>query len=209
MTRFSAVNLDSNSGGPEYAKVVKALQEAEDARTAFLKACLVKLGMTVSQEQTTVPSLSRLHLSSVNHIEVSELLEDWKDITTEEGGEEYIKGENDTFHLEKPESRWSVNSIVKSLPLVGGSGDEKTSKDNEGDVIEPGHRIIDYNKITKSLVSHESEWPTSKETPSFNHHAYYANLNAYQNEKNTESEVFGKTLLYGEVLTSTNTILEK
>lgn len=53
------------------------------------------------------------------------------------------------------------------------------------------------------------EWPTGKETPYFNHHAFYANLRRYQQESSSEAEEFGKIILYGEVVTSTNTMLEK
>ncbi|RFU36226.1 hypothetical protein B7463_g7, partial [Scytalidium lignicola] len=207
---FAAVNLNSDAGGPDYAKVVKALLEDDEARTSFLKACLVKLGMTVNQEQSSIPSLSSLHLSSLNHIEVSELLEDWKEIITEEDGEDYIKGENDTFHLEKQQSKWSLNTLAKSLPLVGSSEKDKENINAEQpEVAGSDDKIVDYNAIIKSLISHESVWPGIKETPNFNHHAFYANLRQYQNEGNIEAEEFGKTLLYGNVITSTNTLLEK
>ncbi|KAH8808558.1 biotin-protein ligase [Xylogone sp. PMI_703] len=207
---FAAVNLDPSAGGPDYANIVKALSEDDEMRALFLKACLVKLGMSINEEKSSVPSLSRLHLSSIDHIEVSELLEDWKEIITEEAGESYVKGENDTFHLEKEESRWSLNTIVRSLPLVGGGGkDGEGAEDNKLDVASLDDRIIDYNAIIKPLVSHESRWPDTKETPNFNHHAFYANLRKYQAEGDTEAEEFGKTLLYGEVVTSTNTLLEK
>jgi hypothetical protein len=59
------------------------------------------------------------------------------------------------------------------------------------------------------LILHETEWPGSKETPYFNHHAFFANLKRYQQENSSEAEEFGNVLMYGEVVTSTNTILEK
>ena len=72
-------------------------------------------------------------------------------------------------------------------------------------------RILDYNTLTKHLVPHSSTLPDTKETPSFNHHAFYANLAHYQprNLKESGTGAWGKTLLYGEVVTSTNTLLEK
>lgn len=169
---------------------------------------LVKLGLVVSQELSSVPSLSRLHLSSLHHFLVPELLASWDDITTKEDGEEYIKGENDTFHLEKQSSRWSVNSLLKSLPLPGvpGAINEHTADQVDGASED---RILDYSKILKRIIPHEQEWPAAKETPYFNHHSFYANLQRYQREASSEAEDFGKYLLYGEVVTSTNTILEK
>ena len=203
------MNLDPKSNGPNYKKLVKALAEDDDSRTNFLKACLAKSGLIVSQETSSVPSLSRLHLSSLHHYLVPELLVSWEHIMTKEEGEEYIKGENDTFHMEKQDSRWSLNSLVKSLPLPGISGGHEEQNADQVDGAATDDRIIDYNAITKRLIPHESEWPGTKETPYFNHHSFYANLRKYQQEKGSEAEEFGKILLYGEVVTSTNTMLEK
>lgn len=184
------------------------MAEDDESRTSFLKGCLSKLGLTVSQETSSVPSLSRLHLSSINHIEVSELLEELKDVITVEDGEEYIKGENDTFHIEKHSSRWSLNSLVKSLPVLGAGMTGDQSKTDQTDGVTED-RILDYSKIIKRLIPHETEWPGGKETPYFNHHAFFANLRRYQQENSSEAEEFGNVLMYGEVVTSTNTILEK
>jgi biotin--protein ligase len=117
--RFAAINLDRKSDGPDYPQLVKALAEDDSSRVNFLKACLAKLGLIISQETTSVPSLFRLHLSSLHHFLVPELLVSWEDIITKQGGEEHIKGENHTFHLEKQDSRWSLNSLIKSLPIPG------------------------------------------------------------------------------------------
>ena len=185
-----------------------ALAEDDTSRTDFLKACLTKLGLQVSQETSSVPSLSRLHLSCASPLLVTELLASWEDIITKEDGEEYIKGENDTFHIEKQDSRWSLASLAKSLPVSGLVRHEGQTAD-QVDGAGSDDRIVDYNKITKRLIPHEADWPGTKETPYFNHHSYYANLRMYQQENSSEAEEFGNYLMYGEVVTSTNTILEK
>lgn len=163
----------------------------------------------MSKEVTPVPSLSRLHLSSLHHYLVPELLSSWEEIITKEEGEEYIKGENDTFLLEKQESRWTLSSLVKALPISGISrGSETHPADNvRGNYSED--RILDFSRVTKRLIPHEADWPETKETPCFNHHAFFANLRHYQNERLSQAEEFGKFLMYGEVVTSTNTMLEK
>lgn len=188
---------------------MKALNEDDSSRVNFLKACLAKLGLIISQETTSVPSLSRLHLSSLHHFLVPELLVSWDNIITKQDGEEYIEGENDTFHLEKQDSRWSLNSLVKTLPVPAIlKGDNEHGADQMDDVGSDD-RIVDYDAITKRLIPHETEWPGTKETPYFNHHSFYANLRKYQEERESEAEEFGKYLMYGEVVTSTNTMLEK
>ncbi|KAI9854124.1 MAG: biotin holocarboxylase synthetase [Vezdaea acicularis] len=196
---FSAHNLDRKADGKGYSKIVDDLMEDDQKRTDFLKACLTKLGLIVSLEQEAVPSLSRLHLSSVRSSDVSEMLASLQAIIVNEGGEEYIKGENDTFVIEDS-SRWSLGAIKKAL--VGG-----TSAESEGN-SDAADKIVDYNAILKRIIPHESEYPTYKDTPYFNHNAFYASLRCYQSDSRSASE-FGKYLLYGEVVTSTNTMLEK
>lgn len=179
--------------------MVKVLEEDDKQRTDFLKACLLKLGLKVSQETTAVPSLSRLHLSSMLPNGVSDIMAGLQEIVSIADGEEYIKDENDTFHLEKP-SVWSLGSLSKALT------GESSVKTDEGD---DDDRIIDYNAVVKRLVVHEKEPPQSKETPYFNHEAFYANLRHYENKTQELKDRFGNSLLYGEVVTSTNTMLEK
>lgn len=202
--RFAASNLDPTINLPGYDKIVKALKEDDQQRTDFLKACLLKLGLQVSQEQTAIPSLSRLHLSSAETADTSRLIEALRDIIAEQDGEEYIVDENDTFHLEKP-SRWSLGSIADALPSMTDGSSEQREEENGDDQ----EKIIDYDKIVKRLVIHDADQPESKDTPYFNHHAYVANLKHYESQSRGSGRTFGKELLYGEVVTSTNTLLEK
>jgi biotin---protein ligase len=174
----------------------------------FLKACLTKLGLTVNQDSVAVPSLSRIHLSSLHPQETSEPLHSLTDIIKAgDNGEEYIKDENDTFHIEKP-STWKMSRLDEALPS---SDDPETSEKQadkaDGDGAED--RIVDYSKVVKLILAHEDDVPSSKETPYFNHHAFYSNLNHYQSGLDDDEISFGRHLLHGEVVTSTNTLLEK
>lgn len=192
MPRFAAANLDRKAGGPEYAGVVDALAADDKERTDFLKACLSKLGLQVTQETTTVPSLSSLHMSGLDAEGPLDILSSLGGAFTQEGQTEYLKDENDTFRIERP-GTWNLNDLGESL--LGGTS-------------EPSEGIVDYQAIIKRLVIHD-ELPSSKLTPYFNHHAFYATLRQYQSESREGASEFGSNLLYGEVLTSTNTILEK
>ena len=181
--------------------MVEELAEDDKQRTDFLKACLLKLGLKVSQETTAVPSLSRLHLSSMLPHGTSEIMAGLQEIVSQEDGEEYIKDDNDTFRLENL-SAWSLGSLAKALT-------GESSKDTDDDDDDDEDRIIDYNAVVKRLVVHGKELPSSKETPYFNHDAFYANLRHYENRNQEFKDGFGHNLLYGEVVTSTNTLLEK
>ncbi|KAL9112973.1 MAG: hypothetical protein Q9227_002838 [Pyrenula ochraceoflavens] len=200
---FAAVNLDKRADGPGFVKVVDTLADDEKHRMDFLKACLTKLGLEISKEQN-VPSLSRIHLSSIRPLDTPELVHSLEQFITTEDEEEYIKGENDTFHIVKP-STWKMGKLMKSLSDSENGVEEKADQSE----IAAEDRIVDYNAVTKQVLVHEEDYPGSKETPYFNHHAFYASLQHYQSQNLDESTDFGRHLMYGEVVTSTNTMLEK
>jgi biotin---protein ligase len=195
--RFAPANMEEKKDAPEFSDVIKLLAADEKHRIDFLKAVLVKLELTVSEEQN-VPSLSRLHLSSVVPSNVSTVLDSIAaSVSAEEHGEELLKDENDTFHIVKP-STWKMVDLAQALPTEGQVTDQADGSTET---------IVDYNRVIKQLLLHEDDVPDSKSTPYFNHHAFYANLKLYHSQLRTSE--FGSHLLYGEVVTSTNTLLEK
>ncbi len=198
--RFAPVNLGKQADIPGFSKVVEKLAEDDKQRVDFLKACLLKLGLQVSEDNNVVPSLSRLHISSALPSGASELVASLLEIISTEDGEEYIKDENDIFHIEKP-SAWSLASVAGALPASHWEKTESGSVDEDG--------IIDYNAVVKHVVVHEDDLPSSKDTPYFNHHAFFANLRHFQSKWPMNDDPFGAYVMYGEVVTSTNTLLEK
>lgn len=98
-----------------------------------------------------------------------------------------------------------------------GKFDEKKPKTKEDKVREcveytasaSPDRDVDYDKIVKRIVPHEEELPDKRETPYFDHESYYANLAHHHEKAQNHYPAFGTSLLYGEVVTSTNTLLEK
>ncbi|KAI0174457.1 biotin-protein ligase [Pestalotiopsis sp. NC0098] len=193
---FAPANLSPQNDVPGYDDLIATLKAADKDRATFLKACLVKLGLEVNQEATDIPSLSRMHLSALNSSDVDDLLHGLEEAITREDGEEYIKGENDTFHLEKPDTKWNMEALKRTL-----SHDNSQAAAN-------ADGIVDYSTITKRVLVHDEAWPDTKETPYFNHHVFYSGLQAYR-EADREARTWGDQLMYGEVVTSTNTLLEK
>jgi len=205
--RFAPINLDPKSGGPDYSKLVDSLKKDDKLRIDFLKACLSKLGLHVSKEVTLIPSLSALHLSSLHNVEASQVFKDLKEDVTTEDGDDFLKAENDTFLIEKQGPQLSLDSLASSLPSISSDRKDGATADQLASGV--GDQNRDYNKVVKRLIFHESSWPGSKETPHFSHDMFYSNLAEYQDESGSRAEEFGKVLMYGEVITSTNTILEK
>jgi biotin---protein ligase len=195
--RFAPANMEENPKVPGFSEVIKALAVDEKHRIDFLKAVLAKLGLTVSEEQN-VPSLSRLHISSATPSNVQSVTDSLSDlIKQDEQGETLLKDDNDTFHIVKP-ATWRMADLAKALPTEGELADPTDGS---------SETIVDYNRVIKQLLLHEDRYPDSKATPYFNHNAFFANLKQYQTQTKTSS--FGTHLLYGEVVTSTNTMLEK
>lgn len=124
----------------------------------------------------------------------------WQEIVSIRDGEEYIKDETDTFHIEK-RNTWSLDSLASTLQ---GNESDNTDQSNAGE-----DKILDYNTVVKRIVVHENDYPAPKETPYFNHNAFYSNLKHYQEKSKEDEHQFGDHLLYGEVVTSTNSLLEK
>ncbi|KAI5238701.1 biotin holocarboxylase synthetase [Aureobasidium subglaciale] len=220
---FAAVNLTKGADNPAYPRIVEALAADDKQRSDFMKACLAKLGLKPSQDDQGVPSLSRLHLSAMEASDISEIVSSWTEVVEEVDGEHVIKGENDTFRLEKQSGPWksdssstlSLQKIADALPAVvkdalptALTGSTSNTAEKEGTKQDTG--IVDYDKVIKNLLIHDTSLPDTKQTPYFNHHAYFSNLAHYKSRHHhNTSESFGNTLLYGEVVTSTNTLLEK
>ncbi|KAH3918009.1 hypothetical protein HBH56_047790 [Parastagonospora nodorum] len=231
---FAPQNLAQIPSLPSYASVIKDITVTDRTRIVFLGLVLQKLGLQVNEEEQAVPSLSRLHLTSHTGTDVSNLIESWAEVLTVVDGDQYINGKNDIFRIEKPGSTWSVHelkravsAVTEKLPKLGTvtgstsstetpSDDREKPKTKEEEIQEcvaytaasSSDQIIDYEKIVKSILPHDQGLPSTKEIP-FHHEAFYANLNFYHNKLRNPDAAFGKHLLYGEVVTSTNSLLEK
>ncbi|KAL8347278.1 hypothetical protein RB601_003213 [Gaeumannomyces tritici] len=184
---FSPSLLPPQSSVEGYDKLIKDLTADEEARTAFLRACLTRIGLDAVQEAAATPSPTSLHLTSATHQEVSELLHSLEDVITKEHGAELIKAEGNTFRIVNSATAWSMSDLEYAVD--GGRVERGTSPQIE------------------NLFAHEEGWPNPKMTPAFNHALYYSSLQNYR-RRETSSYDWGSPLMYGEVVTSTNTILE-
>lgn len=225
---FAPNNLAKTPKLPSYSDAIDLITSTDPARISFMRLMLQKLGLVVNEEEQAVPSLSRLHLSAHTAAEVSDLVASWSEILTVVDGEEYIKGENDIFQLEKVGAAWGVAGLKKAVEIVEnamptaltGKEEKKEKKDADDktkQILESvaytsattsPDQILDYSLLLKKITPHGKALPSTRETPSFHHDSFYANLSHYHSKLQNPGS-FGHHLLYGEVVTSTNTLLEK
>ncbi|POS86238.1 hypothetical protein EPUL_001442, partial [Erysiphe pulchra] len=208
---FAAVNLDIKSNIPTYLEIIKELTENDSDRVLFLKACLKKLGLTVNQKDQSIPSLSKLHLSSIQYELIPKLLSSWQTIiTTLDDGQRFIEAENNLFYLEYPDFKFGSDFITKSdLHSKHLENESDGGIDTYDLVIKDYKSQVSRSSTIKHLVLHQKNWPNVKETPKFNHDLFFTSLKEFQYEKGSKADEFGKYLLYGEVVTSTNSMLEQ
>lgn len=173
-------------------RVVDAITADESFCVQFLRACLKKLDLLVEDDDQAIPSLSKLHLSAAQPELVSELVSSWRSTGLLKETNNTINGENDTFIIES--SGWSMQSLTDAV---------------ESALDVDDHTAVDFNSVPKRIVAHENKLPENKETPCFNHAAFYASIRRLQGQLRDHEGQFGKRLLYGEVVTSTSTLLEK
>ncbi|EUC47399.1 hypothetical protein COCMIDRAFT_90241 [Bipolaris oryzae ATCC 44560] len=236
---FAPQNLSIVPSLPNYKELIDDIAATDATRVDFMRLVLEKLGLRANEKEQAVPSLSRLHLTAHNLADVSALVASWAEIITVVDGDEYIKGGNDVFRVEKEGTAWSVrelkravSAVSEKLPIlsaVADGGKERGDKDHVGEESKKDRpktdeeeiqecieytastdpdQIVEYEKVVKVVIPHEKALPSTKDTP-FHHEAYYANLHHYHNKLRNPAASFGKHLIYGEVVTSTNTLLEK
>jgi biotin--protein ligase len=245
--RYATATLEKGKADtPEFAQVVDILAGDEKHRIDFLKACLLKLGLTVNEDSQGVPSLSLIHLSALETATSTKLLETLErdGLMFTEDGEQYLKDDNDKFHFVK-HSSWIMNNLQDALPSTTTSKASQSMTANQSEhssrqAASPSvtsssthaqvassaptgtttDSIIDYNTVTKQILVHTSPaHPSNKETPYFNHSTFFSHLTSCDTDGASAFSPgiphpgprsrFGNPLIYGEVVTSTNTLLEK
>ena len=219
---FAGCNLDRNAGGREYGELIDKVTEDHEKQVGVLKGMLRRLRLKVSQEAYMIPRLAVLHLTSVYPEDVGSLLENLRaaGLATKEGDKEMIVAENDTFIIEDGGKNLSLSKLsLKGTPSLGNdtqdgggedeNGEPQANKSDGPESYAESDKIIDYNKVIKTIHAHPTIQPSKSLTPYFNHHLYYKSLTTYRSQSRLSPSQFGSFLLYGEVVTSTSTMLDK
>lgn len=186
--RFAPANLNPQPEVPGYGELVDRLAADDRSRISFLKACLSELGLEVAQDDYTPPSLSGLHLTAIDSGKVTELLCDLGDAIEKENGNELIRAEADTFQIVAQDDGVDLSELRNTLPQA--------------------ETIDDPSLVIKKIIPHENKLPSDDLTPRFSHERFYSSLRHYRKIESGAYQ-WGDVLLYGDVVTSTNTLLEK
>ncbi|KAF8463122.1 biotin-protein ligase [Kalaharituber pfeilii] len=197
---FAGVNMDRNAGGEGYPELVDSITRDHDKQVAFLRGCLSKLGLRVSENVYEVPALTPLHLTAIYPEDIGSLVTNLRELVTKDGaGQDVVVGENDTFVLKTPPSSLSL----ESLSLQSQQAEDSAARGKEVD------EVLDYTTVPKTVYTHTTSYPSTSSTPYFNHITYYKALLEYRSQSRSSPSQFGSFILYGEVLTSTSTLLDK
>lgn len=219
---YNAAHLDARN--PEYGpqpNVVNRLLEREHERRLFLRSVLAKMGLSVAPPESVqaamavngtttgvqlppgviqgVPSITPLFLASVQPSYTAELSRTLLGLANGQG---QIQEVNDTFQL--------VPSLQHTIPVHNPT----TPATAPGLEQEEGEE-----KITKNIVICADAPPPTTMTPEFNMAHFFQHLELTRQQQlasgigsrfsNNNNLIFGNSLLYGQVVTSTQTMLDK
>lgn len=170
------------------SEVLETLEGCETLRLKFMRAILKKLGLKVNESDRPIPSLTRLKLTSSKPGRVETLLESLGQKVGFQGpANNLLVGTNETFRLHDARDELYTKQ-------------QEESSDDEHD--------LGADKKTKDVDVYYEGYPTHKETPYFDHGSYYESLDRFQKSNGIRGDL-GSLMMYGEVVSSTSTMLDK
>ncbi|AOA63392.1 Biotin:apoprotein ligase, covalently modifies proteins with the addition of biotin [Komagataella phaffii GS115] len=176
---YTHLLMKKSDSVPDFERVISELRTKENERLAFLRSLLHKFGLKVNDDSLAQPTLTPLHLTSLYPEKLQQLV---KSMETNIG---YTNG-----LLKCTTDRFRLSLSAENLQKL----------DQDFQVPE---------EAIKQLVVHINSLPDRKDTPFFNLESYYNHLKRFWTRYNHPMGDFGSTLIYGEVLTSTSSLMDK
>lgn len=195
---FSA-QLLKYDGNDKYRHVIDALRQplAEQQRREFLKGCLKKLGLRVIEEvNNTIPALTPVHVVSMDRERIRKIVLDIREHLDLVNGNLW-EDANDTFILNEVDNEGHVSSGIESFSGLS------SNTDTYGNAALP-----DPNLEPKDLHFYsEGNIPATQKTPYFDIGTYFNRIQQLRGGSGATGPI-GTVLGYGEVVTSTNTLMD-
>ncbi|KAI1735089.1 biotin-protein ligase [Xylaria scruposa] len=166
--------------------VIATLLESDATRLRFLGGCLTKLGLKRNSDVMAIPSLSPMLISSANPSDANLLMYLLEGIMHEG----YIVDDHDTFHLEMQSDRGT-----HQVQIGNQEAGEMNRPSSEGTSRYGPKHIVVYNR----------DYPNSQEAPLFDHNRFFSIMT--EGSPSSHRVWFGRFLMYGEVMESTNIVL--
>lgn len=164
-----------SSQEPSYLETVKLLKENDEVRKKFLRACLLRLGLKVNDDEIVRPRLTPLLLSSPISGAVQSIIDDLTADVAADGN--LLKCETDNFRLHVDETEISSH-------------------------MDKQEELEDPDTVTKELIAFTKEIPERKLTSYFDINNYFRYLR--ESYGALDRVRAGSILFYGEVVTSTS-----
>ncbi|KAF3990867.1 hypothetical protein FT663_01900 [Candidozyma haemuli var. vulneris] len=186
---FSPALMKGDASDQHFASVRAQIESNDYERKRFLRACLSKMGLKVNDDvEGSIPRLTPIYLSSSldpsNARGLLSTLQENLDFVAPRTFEDI----NDTFVLHDEK-------------------DSDITEDSEMDGEQSFDQVLSAPKHIKFFTS--DAFPSHTETPYFNMEKYFAQLKRLHEANNESIGSIGSLLAYGEVVTSTNTLLDK
>ncbi|KAN0095161.1 class II aaRS and biotin synthetase [Hyaloscypha variabilis] len=154
----------------------------------LFRACVGKLGMKLEEREDEELQLSAIHISSITPSNTQNLKDSWQNLILSKDETEYIVDMKNTFRIE---------TVTAERPVANDK--------NEGPLPAVNHS----QGSDLCVLVHVEDYPSHEETPLFDHNEFYSSLKRFRSISSQQLDNFGSSLMYGQVMTSTNTILEK
>ncbi|GEQ71021.1 hypothetical protein JCM33374_g4702 [Metschnikowia sp. JCM 33374] len=177
-----------------FKAVAADLEQSDESRKLFLGACLSKVGLKVNRDpSSTVPRLTPIYLTSHLDPPVAQKVVADLRANLDFVGPNTFEDINDTFVLHEE------------------TEDDHTYMLSDGGVNAEKQSLEDLAASEKHIKAFTSvALPDSRTTPYFDMKLYFDTLKKLYDENavSLSDRAFGSLLLYSEVVTSTNTLLD-
>ena len=181
--RFTGSNLQKST---DHARnqLVDSLRDSDHARDMFLRACLEKMGLSTSKQ--ALPALTPLHIFFLDSMVAKQVTANLILGCSKADGSNcrILKGEQSRFQMQIPRD----------------------------DPFFHGHNPADDEGLTTSIVIHAHDVYSPTRNPGFDEALFFRFLLIHRSRQILEPSlpiIIGETLIYSQVIDSTNTLLEQ